>query len=408
MAKVRELGPLTIPERCSVARTAVRVQGDVSPGWERVHDAFVANFADGNELGAAVAVYAEGVCVVDLWAGVADARTQRPWERDTVVPVFSTTKGATALCAHVLVQKGLLDLDAPVATYWPEFAAGGKAAVTVRQVMSHQAGLPYVDEDLTLDDLVAQTPIIEALARQAPLWEPGTAFAYHAVTYGHLVGEVVRRVSGDHLGDFFRSEVADVLGLQAWIGLSEDANVDLAYLERVLQPVPPALAVALGPTSAFARAITLGRALPLNLVDGRPGDFNDRRVLSAVLGGSSMVSDARSLARMYAACTSPVDGVRLLSEETVVAASEVQTRGLPYWGWPDELVSVRFLDFCTGFAFLEESGTGRIGHGGAGGSTAQAELGNGLGFGYVMNRMDAAAPDVRATRLLEAARYCAS
>lgn len=236
------------------------LDGRVATGWERVADAFKRNFDEANELGAAVAVYAGSECVVDLWGGVADARSDVPWQRDTVVPVFSSTKGATAICAHMLVERGLLDLDAPVAQYWPEFGQAGKERIPVRWLLTHQAGLPFVDADLGFEDLQAEAPVLRALEKQAPLWEPGTRFAYHAVTFGHLVGEVIRRVSGSRLADFFAEEVARPLGLQAWMALPIEEHVSLAHLERVARPAPEANPALAEVTRTFTRSITLGHA----------------------------------------------------------------------------------------------------------------------------------------------------
>jgi CubicO group peptidase (beta-lactamase class C family) len=383
------------------------VQGHVSPGWERVADAFQRNFDSANELGAAVAVYQGAECVIDLWGGVADPHASAAWERDTVVPVFSTTKGAAAVCAHLLVERGELDLDTPVAHYWPEFAAAGKGKVPVRWLLTHQVGLPYTDKDLTFDDLRAVEPVIRALEELAPLWEPGSQVAYHAVTYGHLVGELVRRVTGQTLGSFFAEEIAQPLGLRAWIGLAEDEQLALAQVERVRYEVPEHIATLMDATSSFGRSITLGHALPFELVTGQPGDFNDRRLLAVELGGSSMVCDARSLAKLYAATVGEVDGLRLLSDETVRQASVVQTREVPYFGLPDTLGQLRLMDFALGFMpppVLSEGTT--YGHGGAGGSLGFGALELGVGFGYVMNRMDAVAPDTRATSLIEAVLAC--
>jgi CubicO group peptidase (beta-lactamase class C family) len=389
--------------------TNTDVQGSAESGWGAVADELRRCFEERNELGAAVAVYADGRPVVDLWAGTADRRDGRAWERDTVVPVFSTTKGATAVCAHMLVERGLLDLDAPVAAYWSEFAQSGKDAVPVRWLLTHQVGLPVGDRDLSYDDLRAHTPVVEALAAQAPLWEPGTSHAYHAVTFGHLVGEVVRRVTGRSLGAWFNDEVAQPLRLQAWIGLPEDADVDIARLEKEAKPpigdVMPHLAEIFGSSSLFARSIHLGGALPLALVDGTPGDFNDRRTLAIELGGSSMVSDARSLARMYAATLGDVDGVRLLSDSTVAAAAKVQTADEAYFGLPDPFA--RFMDFALGFQKVQGLPQA-FGHGGAGGSLAFADPERRLAFAYVPNRMDAVEPDERSTRLVQAALACTS
>ena len=380
------------------------VNGTVASGWEPVAEAFRRNFEDANELGAAVAVYVGAQCVVDLWGGIADARSQLPWESGTVVPVFSSTKGATAICAHLLVERGLLDIDAPVSTYWPEFAQAGKERLPVRWLLTHQAGLPYVDDDLGFEQLRAEEPVIRALELQTPIWEPGSSFAYHAVTFGHLVGELIRRVSGRPLAEFFAEEVARPLDLQSWMALPEETPVALAHLERVKHEIPPGVAAFFGPESTFGRAITLGHALPLELVNGEPGDFNDRRLLAVTLGGSSMVSDARSLARLYAATVAEVDGVRLLGEETVRRASVVQTRDLPYHGWPEALPHL--MDFALGFQNGGALGPTSFGHGGAGGSLAFGALEAGVGFGYVMNRMDATAPDSRSASLVAAVGSC--
>ena len=256
-------------------------QGLTAPGWEAVAEAFADNFELHGEVGAACCVYLDGQPVVDLWGGTADRRSRRPWDEDTVAVVFSVTKGATALCAHMLAERGELDLDAPVAQYWPEFAAEGKDDVRVRWLLSHQAGLPVVDTPLTLEEACAWEPVIRALERQQPLWEPGTQQSYHAVTYGFLVGEVVRRVAGTTLGRFFAEEVAAPLGLSAWIGLPEEieprvAHLDLdtaeldwdALLDAMLAnvaPVPTGAREMLetlwaDPDSVNARASTLGNA----------------------------------------------------------------------------------------------------------------------------------------------------
>ncbi|MEV5589826.1 serine hydrolase domain-containing protein [Nonomuraea pusilla] len=194
-------------------------RGETAPGFEAVRETFEAQLPGEREAGAAVAVYLHGRKVVDLWGGVADPATGRPWERDTLQVVFSTTKGVTAACAHLLAERGELDLDAPVAAYWPEFAANGKDRLPVRWLLTHQAGLPAIDRPVTPAQALAWEPMVTALAAQRPLWEPGTGHGYHAHTYGWLVGEVVRRVSGRSLGTYLAEEIAAPLGLDLWIGL---------------------------------------------------------------------------------------------------------------------------------------------------------------------------------------------
>jgi CubicO group peptidase (beta-lactamase class C family) len=414
----------------------VVVGGDTTSGWERAADTFKANFSEHGELGAACAVYADGKKVVDVWGGVADSRTGRPWVEDTVALVFSTTKGATAICAHMLAERGQLDLDAPVVTYWPEYGTNGKELTLVRWFLSHQAGVPAVDAELSLEEMCAWEPVIQALEAQQPFWVPGEQHLYHALTYGFLVGEVVRRVSGRSLGTFFGEEVAQPLRLDAWIGTSAEVEPRVAHL--VMDP-PPADAEAtlreffakLGlngqsidtmtaamkdaeedPSSVAARSINLGGALPDGLVTDE-GGHNSRIVRAAEVPGSNMVADARSIAHMYAATIGEVDGVRLLQPETVEIASVNQTAGIPAYGQPpgleefDEAIGGGIgLGFTLPSRLMPLLGPRSFGHPGAGGSVGFADPDTGIAFAYVMNRMSSDINDSRAIRLTDAVRSC--
>ena len=372
----------------------------VEPGWGAVADAFRKNF-DHGEVGAACCVYQDGRSVVDVWGGVADRAAGRPWARDTIVIIFSCTKGATALAANQLIEAGRLDPDAPVAAYWPEFAANGKARITVRMVLSHRAGLAAVDGELTFDDVAAWAPVVAAIAAQAPNWEPGTAHGYHSRSFGWIVGELIRRVTGRMPGDYLGDEVVRPLGLDFFLGLpeSEDARVATLY------PAPEASALdelaAADPTALFARVMTG----PSNLLH-YDDSWNTRLLRGAQLPSSNGHSDARSLARLYAACLVPVDGVRLLSDQSLDRATTVESSG-------EDLVLGQPLTFGLGFALPPTLGPGAsprsFGHAGAGGSLAYADRDRGLGFGYVMNQMRLGMPegDQRAMRLSEAAAACA-
>ena len=382
------------------------VSGSVADGWEPVRDVLAEHLDDGLDLGAAVAVYKDGLPVVDIWGGFADQTASRPWSRETVACVFSTAKGITAIAVHMLVQRGLLDLDRPVAAYWPEFAAAGKADIPVRWLLTHQAGLPFVDADLTLDDLEAVEPVLRALEAEQPHWQPGAYRAYHAVTFGHLLGELIRRVTGKTTGAFLASEIFTPLNAHAFLGLDPTAQVDLA-------PVGPGLmtdfAAVLGEsmreaTRRFRRAINLGGALPTQLVTGEPGDFNDRRVLAIELGGSSLVADARALARCYAATVSDVDGLRLLRDATVRECIPMRTADIPAYAVPAEFQMLAG-PAGLGFAGGDKLSPSSFGHGGAGGSLAFADLDARVGFAYVPNLM-ATGEDTRATRLINAVRHC--
>ena len=382
----------------------IDIGGSVEPGWEKVADAFAANFEADKEHGAAVAVYADGKPVVDLWGGIADTTTARAWEQDSIVLVFSATKGMTAILASLLAQRGDLDIDAPVASYWPEFAANGKDTIPVRWLLSHQAGLVAVDRTFTRAELCDWDEVAGALAAAPPLWEPGKHHAYHALTYGHLVGEVLRRITGKSVGALFQDEVARPLGLSSWIGLPENQEPRVARLTAAPPVEPEALQQLLdtvfGEGSLFQRSV-LG--VPVGLVGDDEEWFGSREVRAAEIPAGNLVSDARSLARAYAATIGEVDGIRLLSEDTVRAASTVQTDSSTSWGMPPGLEDFGItmgLGFQLHTPMADLLGPSSFGHGGAGGSMGLAAPEHGLGFGYVMNRMLTEIPNRPRNQLL--------
>ena len=373
----------------------MQVHGRVEPRFEAVREAFAANFARCGDVGAACSVYHRGRCVVDLWGGMADARAGRPWADDTLALVFSATKGWTALCIHRLVERGVLALDAPVARYWPEFAARGKERIALRDVLCHRAGLAAVDAELTLAEVLAWNPVVEAISAQAPNWEPGTAHGYHARTFGWILGEVVRRATGRSLGRWLAEEIARPLRLELWIGLPA------SRLGRTARLVPPEggsdrVAQLLGSTSLTARVMTG----PSNLFH-YDEMWNRPEVLAAEMPSSNGVADARSLARLYAAALGPVDGVRLLEPATLAAAC------VPHAEGPDKVVLYpsRFgLGFALPPFLCPACGPRAFGHPGAGGSLAFADPDAELAFGYAMNAMRFSPEgDPRAAGLVEAA-----
>lgn len=373
--------------------SAPSIDGDVADGFGPVADAFRANFIEGGEVGAACCLYVGGREVVNLRGG---------WSDDTLALVFSTTKGATAICVAMLADAGRLDYDEPVASYWPEFAAGGKEAVTVGHVMSHQAGLSSTEAPLTMEEILAVEPVVDALAAQAPLWEPGTAHGYHALTYGWLAGEIVRRVDGRSLGRFLADEVAGPLGIEFWIGLPESEEPRVAPLLPAPRPEGAELELMMkiaGPGTEGGRALTMNGAFPFG---GSEFAFNRREVHATEMPAANGITDARSIARLYAATIGEVDGIRLLSDATVETVRTERVQG------PDRslVLPTRFgYGFMLDDEYLPLYGPGSFGHYGAGGSLGFANPEAGIGFGYVMTQMGGGiAGDPRAVRLIEATR----
>jgi CubicO group peptidase (beta-lactamase class C family) len=382
----------------------IEIHGTVTDGFGAVAEAFERNFVEHGELGAAFCVYVDGEVRADLWAGVADRSTGRPWTEDTLQLVFSTTKGAAAICIARLVDAGLISYDDPVAAHWPEFAANGKGDVTVAQMMSHQAGLPYVDVELTFEDAMAVTPVVAALAEQAPLWPPGSKHGYHAVTYGWLAGELLRRVDGRTLGSYFAEEIARPLGLEFWIGLPESEESRVATIEAMPPPADPNIRALMeqfiGPGTVAWKALTFNGALATE------GDqvFNSRAVHATEMPAANGITTARSLARMYAATIGDVDGIRLVSDNTLDVARAEAVNG------PDAVL-VFPSQFGMGFmrhgSLTPMFGPNSFGHAGAGGSLGYADIDARLGYGYVMNQMGGGiAGDPRTINLTEAVRSC--
>ncbi|MDF3141585.1 MULTISPECIES: serine hydrolase domain-containing protein [unclassified Streptomyces] len=383
------------------------INGEVAAGFEPVREAFAANFAQHGDIGAAVCVYLAGRPVVDLWGGVADPDTGRPWTRDTLQLVYSATKGPTATAVHLLAQRGALDLEAPVAKYWPEFAANGKAAIPVRWLMSHQAGLVALDQPVPLAEALAWQPMTDALAAQRPQWTPGSAHGYHGRTWGWLAGEVIRRVSGHTPGRFFADEIAAPLELDFFIGLptserdrvshmvyqQPEINYTTAPSELIPEELRELVAAWRDPNSLSNRAFAV--------TDPSEIDFNSPEVQAAELPASNGISTARGLARMYAALIGEVDGVRLFTPETLASATKEQACGA------DEVMVVPSR-FSSGYMLPTDTnpmtGPDSFGHTGRGGSLGFADPEHGIGFAYVMNHIIGGPSDVRATSLVDAVR----
>ena len=353
------------------------IKGECAPKFGGVKDAFAANFEWGVEIGASFAAAIDGEVVVDLWAGDRDA-SGHPWERDTIVNVYSTTKVMAALCTLILVDRGELDLDAPVASVWPEFGQAGKERVLVRHVLSHTSGVAGWEEPIRVEDLYDWKHSVGLLAAQAPWWEPGTASGYHALTHGHLLGEVVRRVDGRTIGTFFREEVADPLGADFHIGLPKE------HESRVGSLLAPDGAEMTGQGTADPGSIA-ARVLGNPRMQGEGA--NDPAWRAAEIPAVNGHGNARSVARVAAAlaCGGTLGGVHLLGPETLDRAIEEQSYGT-------DLVLGVPIRFGLGWGLRSKEiplGTGdrTFFWGGWGGSLVVVDLDARVALAYVMNRM---------------------
>jgi CubicO group peptidase (beta-lactamase class C family) len=378
----------------------ITTQGFVAPGFQAVAEAFGANFADREEVGAAFAAYVDGELVVDLWGGAADRAAARRWEHGTVARVFSGTKGLVASCLLLLLERGELELDAPVARYWSRFAARGKGGILVRHVVSHTAGLPGIRGRLiAAQELLDDGGMAALLADEVPVWPPGTVLCYHPLTYGWLCGELVRRVDGRSVGAFFADEIAEPLGLRLWIGLPEDGELDVAALEfapdwgRSPQTDPELIA------ADPVRHATWGN--PPILVRGR-FDWMAPEARRAELPGAGAIGEARSMARLYGclACGGALDGVRVLAARSIEAGTRLLARGR-------DPIADAPAAYATGFALQDEAMTfgpplDAFGHGGAGGSLHGAWPAQRVGFSYVPNQLRDHDADERSAVLLAA------
>ena len=382
--------------------SSVDIDGVVAPGFEGVREAFVAGFDGHPAMGAGLHIRVAGEPVVDLWGGVADARTGRAWTQDTPSVVFSCSKGLMSILAARLVQEGRLAYEVPAARYWPEFGVEGKGETTVADFLAHRAGLSGPREDLVFEDLLDWDRMVRLLANQYPLWCPGEAYAYHAITHGWLIGEVIRRITGQSVRDHFDAVLARPLGVDAWMGLPPSEADRPAHLQ--VAPTITALwageADKPGPKWPY-RAMTMGGALPADLVT-ETGGWNDPRLRAAQVPGAGGIATARALGTIWSATVTQTDGVRLLEPDVVVAATRTQSEGAPFFA-----ADPPYSRWGMGFQLDSEArrylADGSFGHDGAGGQVGFADPRAQVGFGFVTNWM-MGPEDRRATAIIDALR----
>lgn len=372
------------------------LEGTCDAGFDGVGQCFQEHLETGADLGASVAVWSEGRLVVDLWGGWADAGKTTPWAEDTITAVWSTTKALTSLCAHILVDRGVLDLDAPVAEVWPEFAAGGKGDIPLRWLLSHRAGLSGFAEKIDAEELTDWDLVVGRLAAQEPIWEPGTAIGYGPITFGHLVGEVIRRVSGMSPGAFLSAEVAEPLDVPATLGIGSAAR------EQIAELIPPQV-TADSPLISIAMRTHPAAVAAMRYPAMRGDEPNRSSWRAAEIPAVNAYTNARALATIFGKLA---DGSHpFMSRATLETAITSQ-------GADVDLVTDVRTDYGLGFRVYPSSLGGTavaFGHDGFGGSTLHVEPERGLAFAYVPNRMGAYLyDDPRKVRLLAAVAQGAS
>jgi CubicO group peptidase (beta-lactamase class C family) len=376
--------------------------GETESGFEKVKEAFRANW-DGYEVGACVSVVYKGKKVVDLWGGFQDKACTRPWKSDTLVNVYSTTKGMASLAVAILAEEGKLDYEALVTDYWPEFGAEGKDKVTVAQLLSHQAGVCGVSEKIQITDLYDWDKMVRLLAAQKPFWEPGQASGYHAVTWGYLAGELIRRITGKTPGQYFQEKVAGPLGTDFYIGLPD------SEMNRVADMIGPNHGrVAQKPLDG-SRKIPPFYTVALLNPEIRPfKDASSPAWRKAEIPAANGQANARGIARIYGALANggEIDGIRIISRKGIETATIEEVNGEQV-----NLVTGRAMRFARGFILNTEGQYGpnpkTFGHAGAGGSIGFADLEANIAVGYAMNQMQVNEDDVpRSQSLIRAVYEC--
>jgi CubicO group peptidase (beta-lactamase class C family) len=363
----------------------------IEPKYQEIADLFFAQQERYPLGGSSLAIFKDGAPVVNIWQGEAEAG--KPWTQDTTSVVFSCAKGLTSILAHRLIQEGKLDLEEKVSHYWPEFAQAGKQDIPVKWLLQHKAGLSATRRALSIDEITDGHTIEDELAAQEPLWEPGTAHGYHALTFGTLIGKLIHNITGLTAGKYFAQLIAEPLGVDAWIGLPKEKFANLAPL--ISDGNRPEI-IAEPNTDLYwqSRAMSFGGALN-HLVESYETGFNNPQLIEAELPAAGAVSNAHSLAKIYSAAVIETDGVRLLEDETLQAAVVPQSTGPLKFEPP---VGTKFPAWGNGFmvdvpGLKDLLGPSSFGHDGLGGQNAFGDFEHHVGFAYTSNYLLSGADD---------------
>jgi CubicO group peptidase (beta-lactamase class C family) len=381
---------------------STQVHGFVAHGFEKIKTTFQEIISQAPEAGSAVSMWHKGENVVNLWGGLANRESKAAWEENTKVVVFSSTKGLMSLALAQLFEAGKFSYDDLVSKYWPEYQGAGKERTTIAQLVSHQAGVPFFAADIQPDQVINWDYMVSKIEQEAPMWQPGSSYAYHAITHGWLTGELIRRVSGMSPGEYLAKEISAPLYADTWLGLPAELEREVA--PSFVHPDLTAFFVDLAKQNIDAgnfliRSLTLGQAFSMNLV-GKNEGFNSQKVHAAEIPGAGGISTAHGISKIWSSVVHETDGVRLLNDESIAHVTKVQSEGKPFTD-----LEPPYSKFGMGFQ-LDSAARGYLtnssfGHDGAGGQCAFADPEHKIGFAFVTTEMRGGeVEDDRATRLI--------
>lgn len=381
----------------------IQVQGFVADGFEEIQKTFQTIISQAPESGAAVSIWHKGKNIVNLWGGLANKDSKTQWKEDTKVVVFSCTKGLMSLAIAKLFQENKLDYSDLVSKFWPEYAVAGKEKTTVRDLVAHRAGIPFFKNDIKLEQAIDWNYMVSKIEKETPLWEPSTAYAYHAITHGWLTGEIIRRITGISPGEYLSKEISSPLNSDTWLGLP-------AVLEEKVAVSYPSLGLSsffndlkkenTHPGNFLIRSLDLGGAFPVDLAGPDVG-FNTPAVHQAQIPGAGAISTAHGISKIWSSTVHETEGIRLLSDETVGFVTKVQSEGKPFTD-----LEPPYGKFGMGFQLDSPARgyltTSSFGHDGAGGQCAFADPVNKVGFAFVTSEMrGGVVEDDRATQIIK-------